>query len=116
MSSNLNATATVTKTTMWQVSCNYRSARLTPQGKSFGSFVFNTGIRQDLFKKKVSLILTASDLFKTLKQKTELNSVYLKQFATGTRDARIIYLGISYRFGKMIKKQTDEKLQFDNNL
>ena len=116
MSVNFNSTVTLTKTTMWQISCNYRSARLTAQGKSFGSFVFNTGLRQDLFKKKVSVTLAASDLFKTLKQKTELNTQYLKQMSVGRRDARIIYLGISYRFGKMTKKQNEEKLQFDNNL
>lgn len=116
MSSNFNATATITKTTMWQVSCNYRSARLTPQGKSFGAFVLNTGLRQDFFKKKVSVTLTASDIFKTLNQKSELNTAYLKQTSIGRRDARIIYLGLSYRFGKMIKKTNEEKLQFDNSL
>ncbi len=115
MSTNFNATTTLTKTTMWQVSGNYRSARLTPQGKSFGTFVLNSGIRQDLFKKKVSITLTASDIFKTLKQKSELTTLYLKQSSVGRRDARIIYLGISYRFGKATKKQTEEKLQFDNN-
>ena len=116
MSSNFNAAAAITKTTMWQVSCNYRSARLTPQGKSFGTFVLNTGLRQDLFKKKVSITLTASDIFKTLNQKSELNTPYLKQTSIGRRDARIIYLGLSYRFGKMIKKTNEEKLQFDNSL
>ncbi len=116
MSTNFNATATITKTTMWQVSCNYRSARLTPQGKSFGTFVLNSGIRQDLFKKKVSVILTASDIFKTLKQKSELTTLYLNQTSVGRRDARIIYLGISYRFGRTTKKQNEEKLQFDNTL
>ena len=116
MSINFNSTATVTKTTMVQVSCNYRSARLTPQGKVFGSFVLNAGMRQDLFKKKVSLTLTASDILNTLKQKTELNTPYLKQVAISKRDARIIYFGISYRFGKIIKKTGEEKLQFDNNL
>ena len=116
MSTNFNSTVTLTKTTMWQVSCNYRSARLTPQGKFFGTFVFNSGVRQDLFKKKVSVILTASDIFKSLKQKSELNTLFLNQFATGRRDAWIIYLGISYRFGKLTKKQNEEKLQFDNSL
>jgi outer membrane receptor protein involved in Fe transport len=116
MNTNLNTTATITKTTMWQVSCNYRSARLTPQGKQFGGFVLNTGVRQDLFKKKVSVTLAASDIFKSLKQKSELTTLYLKQTTVGRRDARIIYLGISYRFGKLIKKQNEEKMQFDNNL
>ena len=116
MSNNFNATATITKTTMWQVSVNYRSARLTPQGKVYANFVLNTGMRQDLFKKKISATLAISDLFNTLKQKSELNTSYLKQTSIGRRDARIIYLGISYRFGKTTKKQNEEKLQFDNNL
>ena len=116
MSANFNATATVTKTTMFQLSCNYRSARLIPQGKTFATFVLNSGIRQDLFKKKVTLTLTVSDLFRSLKQKTELNSLYIKQVTVGRRDARIFYAGISYRFGKVIKKQSEEKLQFDNAL
>ena len=116
MSTNFNATATLTKTTIWQVSGNYRSARLTPQGKSFGTFVLNTGIRQDILKKKMSLTLTISDLFNSLKQKNELTTLYLKQSSVGRRDARIIYLGISYRLGKATKKQNEEKLQFDNNL
>jgi outer membrane receptor protein involved in Fe transport len=115
MTTNLNSTFTLTKTTMVQFSCNYRSARLTPQGKTRGSFVFNIGARQDLFKKKVSAILTVSDLFRTLKQQTVLNTSFLNQKTIGKRDAQIIYLGLSYRFGKTTKK-TEEKLQFDNNL
>lgn len=101
---------------MWQLSFNYRSARLTPEGKVFPTFVFNTGLRQDLFKKKVSVILTASDLFKTLQEKTELNTSYLKQTAKYKRDRQIIYLGVSYCLRKTVKKSGDEKLQFDNNL
>ena len=99
-----------------QVSATYRSARLTPQGKVFGNFVLNAGLRQDLFRKKVSITLTASDILNTLKQKSELNTPYLQQVAINTRDARIIYVGVSYRFGKLIKKANEEKLQFDNNL
>ena len=94
---------------------NQRSARLTPQGKIYPNFVFNTGIRQDLFKKKVSAVLSVSDLFRTLKQKVQLNTGDLKQIAIGRRDARILYFGFSYRFGKTIKK-AEEKMQFENGL
>lgn len=116
MSANFNSTITLTTTTLWQISCNYRSARLTPQGKSLGNFVLNSGIRQDLFKKKVSLTLTVSDIFKTLRQKSTLNSFYFNQNSTGKRDSRVIYLGINYRFGKTVKKSDDEKLKFDDTL
>ena len=112
-STNFNSTLTITKTTMAQVSANYRSARLTPQGKRFATFVLNMGVRQDLFKKKVSVLLAASDILRTLQEKSELNSGYLQQVSIGRRDAQIVYLGISYRFGKLIKK-TEDKMQFDN--
>lgn len=113
---NFNSTFNITKITRMQVNCNYRSARLTPQGKVLPGFVFNKGIRQELLKNKMSVILTASDLFKTLQQKYELNTPYLKQTVTGTRDAQIIYLGINYRFGKIIKKTNEDKMQLDNTL
>lgn len=112
-STNFNSTFTLTSTTMLQVSANYRSARLTPQGKNYPSFVLNTGIRQDLFKKKVSVILAVSDLLKTQRQESELNTSYLAQHSIGRRDGQIAYLGISYRFGKLLKKPED-KLQFEN--
>ena len=83
---------------------------------AYASFVMNTGVWQDLFKKKMSVILTVSDIFKTLQQKNGLNTAYLKQVSIGKRDAQVIYLGISYRFGKTIKKQPEKKLQFDDNL
>ena len=59
----------VTKTTMFQVNSNYRSLRLTPQGEIGPSYGINCGIRQDLFNEHVSLVLTVSDIFNTLKAK-----------------------------------------------
>jgi|GEM_PF-4294880 len=100
---------------MLQTTMNFRSARLTPQGKVYPNFVFNTGLRQEVFNKKLVVTLTTSDLFKTLKQKTELNSSFLKQTVISRRDAQIFYLGLSYRFGAAIKK-LEEKLQFDDSL
>lgn len=114
-STNFNSTVTVTPTTMAQISAVYYSPRLTPQGKKYPAFVLNAGMRQDFFKKKMSVTFTASDILRTLWQKTELNTTYLKQLATGRRDGQIIYIGISYRFGKIKKSAADEKLQFDNS-
>lgn len=115
MFATLNTNFTITKTTMLQLSANYRSARLTPQGKNYPTFVFNSGLRQDIFRSKVSITLTASDLFNSLRQKSELNTKYFKQLSQGRRDGRIVYLGISYRFGVMLKTK-EEKMQFDDNM
>ena len=77
----------------------------------------NMGARQDLFKKKLAVTLTLSDIFKTLQQKVTLNTGFFNQTAITSRDARVLYIGFSYRFGNNnAKKPTAEKMQFDNNL
>jgi outer membrane receptor protein involved in Fe transport len=114
-SSTLTSSFTITKTTMLQVSSNYRSARLTPQGKMYPAIVVNSGMRQDFLKNKLSVTLTASDIFSSQRQKMELNTPYLQQVSVGRRDGLIMFLGVSYRFG-IIKKEKEEKLQFDNSL
>ena len=116
MSANLNTNITFTKTTMAQLSCNYRSARLTPQGKVYPTFVMNLGLRQDLFKNKLSLIFTASDIFSTLQQKTVLNTSFLNQTSINRRDGLAVYFGLNYRFGKALKKPNEEKIEFDNSM
>ncbi len=116
-STNFISTFTFTPNTQLQLSCNYRSARQTAQGQFFPTFVMNMGARQDLFKKKVAITLTLSDVFRTLKQKVTLNTAYFNQIAITSRDARVLYIGFSYRFGSSnTKKASAEKMQFDNNL
>lgn len=115
MSSNLNSNFTVTKTTMLQLSANYRSARLTPQGRLYPFAMLNAGLRQDLFKNKLSVTLTASDVFNSFRQKRKLNTIYLQQETINRRDGRIVYLGISYRFG-VVKKDKEVPLQIDEGL
>ncbi len=112
-SANMNTTFTVTKTSMIQLSANYRSARLTPQGKSYPRVVANIGMRQDMLKKKLALTLTVSDIFGSARDKQDFNTIYLNQSSTGRRDVQIFYIGASYRFGKTKKEPKDQKLQFD---
>lgn len=111
-STNFNSTITLSPVTMIQVSANYRSARLTPQGKNFPSFVLNMGVRQDFLKKKMSVILAVSDVLQTQQQRSILNTKTLQQNTVRLADRPVIYLGVSYRFGKAIRKG-EEKMQFD---
>jgi outer membrane receptor protein involved in Fe transport len=113
-SANMNSTFAVTKSTMIQLSTNYRSARLTPQGSLYPRFVANIGIRQDMLKKKLAITFTISDIFASGKDKRELNTAYLNQTAVSRRDVRVFYIGASYRFGKTKKEPKEEKLDFDN--
>jgi hypothetical protein len=76
----------------------------------------NIGARQDLLKKKLAVTLTLSDVLSSLRQKVILNTPYFNQTAINSRDTRVFYNWLSYRFGNSAKKPQAEKLQFDNNL
>ena len=115
-SGTLSLNVNPTRTTMIQFNSNYRSARLTPQGEYYPSVVFNMGIRQDLFMEKVSLILTASDLFKSQRQEMKLNIPGLNQHVTNKRDSRVVYLGMTWHFGKPEKKSKEKSLQYDDKI
>ncbi len=112
-SSTLNLNMNFGKGTMMQFMVNHRSARLTPQGQIYPSVVMNAGFRQDLMKGKLSLALTVSDMFKTLRQKNVMETPFFNQTTLGRRDGSIVYVGLSYRFGV---KKNEEKMQFDDNM
>jgi hypothetical protein len=100
---------------MFQINSNIRSGRLTPQGRVRPSYGINLGVRQDIFKEKVSLTLTVSDIFKTQKQDLRLDIGGIKQHETFRRNARLAYFGVSYHFGRAERKNGKEKaLQYDD--
>jgi outer membrane receptor protein involved in Fe transport len=115
-SGNLNCNLNLATATMIQVNSTYRSSRLTPQGENKSSFVMNLGVRQDLFNDNFSLVLTVSDIWKTLKREISLDTPWLIQNTINNRDTRIIYFGITYHFGKPAKKSKEKSLQYDNGL
>ena len=106
----------LTKSTSWQVSSIYTGEQLTPQGKRLPSFVLNTGLKQDILKKRAAILLTLSDLFNSMKYKSEIDTPELKRFEDRKRSARIIYCGLTYNFGHTGKKQKESTLKFDNQL
>lgn len=112
-SANFNATYNLIKGTVMQINSNYRSARLSPQGKYLPSFVLNFGARQDLFKKRGSVYITVSDLLSSQRQHAKLNSIGLVQDILTKSNSQIAYMGMSYNFG-IVKKKKD--LTFDNTL
>jgi outer membrane receptor protein involved in Fe transport len=114
-SGTFNASISPVKTTMFQVSSNYRSARLTPQGDSRPSFVLNLGARQDLFREQISVTLAVSDLLKTQRQEMNLNVAGVNQHATYRRDSQIVFAGVTYHYGRAEKKAKgkDKSIQFE---
>ena len=115
-SANLGAGFNISKSSVLQITSNYVAERLTPQGKRLPSFVMNMGFKQEVLKKKASLILTVSDVFNSLRNNSILDTPELYQKVIRKRSARIIYIGFSYTFGNQNKKQKENSLKFDNQL
>ena len=106
----------VTRTTMLQVNSRYNSARLTPQGEYTPSYVVNLGFRQALMENKLSLVITAADIFKTLKRDITLTIPSLTQTVVNKRDAQIFYIGLTYIFGTPPKAVKDEPLKYEDSM
>lgn len=106
----------LTKSTVWQITSIYTGEQLTPQGKRLPSFVLNTGLKQDLFKKKAAFILTISDAFNSLRNKSVLDTADIQRYENRKRSDRIIYCGLTYNFGTNGKKAKDNSLKYDNQL
>ncbi|MCX6832113.1 MAG: TonB-dependent receptor [candidate division Zixibacteria bacterium] len=111
---NFNINLKFNPNTVLQMNSNYRSSRLTPQGKYLPSFVMNIGGRHNLLDEKLSLVVTISDVFKTRSQRIELRTLGLNRDAKTTRDARLFYAGLIYHFGTSSKKNKEKPIEFDN--
>ncbi|MCX6282155.1 MAG: TonB-dependent receptor [Bacteroidetes bacterium] len=112
----LNASLSITKSTMLQVNGQYRSSVLTPQGMRYPTWVVNLGFRQDFFKKKLSMLITISDLFNSSASKSTINTPVLVQESLRRRDGPVIYGGLVFNFSTISKKEKDIKFEFDNSM
>jgi outer membrane receptor protein involved in Fe transport len=102
----------VSKRTLLQCNANYTARRLTPQGYRSPTFVANLGLRRHLVDRRLDVIVSASDLFNSLRERTSLESPALRQTIVRRRSSGILYVGLIYHFGQPPKKQKDD-LQFD---
>jgi outer membrane receptor protein involved in Fe transport len=112
----LGATFRPAKDTLIQFYTNTTSSRLTPQGRKGSTYVANLGVRQEILQHRAALVLTVSDLFNSLQDRTFIDTPTLREEVGRRRSARIIYAGFVYEFGKQSKKQKDDGLKFDEGL
>ena len=115
-SANGNISCNLTKSLVWQVTSNYNAESLTPQGKRLPNFVMNTGLKQELFKRKGALILTVSDIFNSMKYQNILDTPELYRIEIRSRSSQTIYLGFTYSFGSTPKKTKENTIKYDNQL
>ena len=112
-SANMSAGIDLTKSTVLQVTSSYVAETLTPQGKQLPTFIMNTGLKQELLKSKLTFIMTVSDVFNSLRNRTLIDTPDLYEKIIRRRSARIIYAGFTYTFGNQKKKK---EMEYDNKL
>lgn len=112
-SSALTLNVNLTGATRWQINSNYNASRLTPQGEYSPGYIVNTGFRHDMEDGKLSIILTMSDIFKSMKRELALDTPSLYETTVNKRDLRSIFLGFTWHFGVMPKKMKQEEIRYD---
>ncbi len=73
----------------------------TAQGYTIPVWHVDVAIRKDLFKRKATLTLNVSDVFRSRRTGSYAESQYFIQDSWRIRDPQTVRLNFSYRFGKM---------------
>ncbi len=100
---------------MVQLNARYRSATLVPQGRRDADLRINLGMKYDIPSVNLSIIGSVTDLFDTYRKSYTLDTPELKQKVEKRRNPRIFYIGISWQFGG-IGKKNNARLEYDENL
>ncbi|HYX09386.1 MAG TPA: TonB-dependent receptor, partial [Bacteroidales bacterium] len=98
------------KDTFFQLNGFYYFPTITPQKKRESYYYINMGFKQQLFRNRASLILTASDIFHTYLIRNRILSNELDRFTTNKRKYPVIYLGFVWRFNNYRDRQ---KLEYE---
>lgn len=81
-----------------QITAHYLGKRLTPQGYRLPTYTINLGMRHQL-QNNLDAVLTVSDLMNSSQWAYRLNTASLSGTTKKRQLGRIVYLGLSYRFG-----------------
>lgn len=100
---------------MIQMNARYRSATLVPQGRRDADVRFNLGMKYDIPSLGVAVIASVTDLLDTYRKTYTLDTPELKQKVEKRRNPRIIYVGLSWQFGGLRKRNAPEP-EYDEGL
>ncbi len=88
-----------------QLNAFYYFPSITPQGERSPYYYFNVGVKRQLFDKRLSITLSATDVLHTYKIKRSIDSIELNQTTMIKRRLPVIYLGFAWRFNNHEEKQ-----------
>ncbi|MBN1113277.1 MAG: TonB-dependent receptor [Bacteroidales bacterium] len=92
--------------TSLQIDGMYNSPEATLNGEEAEMYFLNAAIKQDLYKRKVALTFSVSDVFQTRKHEETERSVNFYSHELHYRQAPVFKLSISYTFNNYKKSRT----------
>jgi outer membrane receptor protein involved in Fe transport len=97
-----------------QLTGNYQSASLLPQGKRLPVYSFDAGLKKT-FAEKITLNLSVRDIFNSRKMRQEIFSDNFRQESEQYFNGRTVRLTVSYNFGNLKPKKKTQKQQEENS-
>ena len=98
-----------------QLSYNYTGKTVTAQGEMEPRQSFDIALKKDFFNRRLSLTFRIQDLFKTQKFENITTAPGFTADMTRSRDSRVAFLTLTYRFGTDSNNKDKKKKQDDNN-
>lgn len=99
LTSNMNATFYLSKQTSLQLTANYSTPRVGPQGTFAEMFSTDLAFKQNLLKGRASINLRLTDVTNTRRFKILADTPELSGYHYRKRESRIGYVTLNYRFG-----------------
>jgi len=113
--SRLYNTFKVAEFTNIQLTGNYISPSVSAQGKRYGYYVVNAAVKQELFKRKLSLTLQARDLFGTAVFESINEGPDFSNYFYARRHAPLVSFSISYKINNYKIKRNPTSEGFDTD-
>ncbi|MPR34301.1 TonB-dependent receptor domain-containing protein [Salmonirosea aquatica] len=112
----INSNMTIAKGFDSQVSINYRSPFIIPQGEIQSFFNVDVGVKKEVLKGRGAISLRVSDIFNTLRFRINTYGEGFTSYTSAKRESRIAFLGFTYRFGKQAQQLQKEREERDSGM
>ncbi len=101
----VNSTFIFSKNSRLQINGFYNAPTVTTQGSREGFYIVSPAFRQDFFKKKLSVVIRANDIFKTGKYITDSEGLGFTSHDEMLREAPVFMLSLSYKINNYKQKR-----------
>jgi len=110
----LNTTFTLKQVNRLQLSGFYNAPKVTSQGLQSEMFGINFSASRDFFKRQLTVVLSARDIFQTMKYQFEATTPDLHTNFRFEMESPVIMLSLSYKINNYKQRKQDEGIQ--NNM